>query len=395
MKILVLQEADWLERGPHQHHHLMERLSVCGYEIRAIDYEFLWRKNQKKELISKRETYANVHKAINDGSVTVIRPSIIKLPVLEYLSLITTHGWEIKKQIEDFRPHVVVGFSILSSNIALRFAKRRGIPFVYYVIDECHRLVPQRYFQWLARYIEGKNMRGADKVISINEALREYTVQMGAHQENTEVISAGVDVELFGRADGTSIRKKYHILDDDIVVFFSGLLLDFMGLKEVVSELANSNRPNIKLLILGKGDLRDMLQNIGRESGLADKIIIVDWVPYSEVPNYVAASDICILPAYNNNIMRNIVPIKLYDYMAAGKPVISTNLYGVSKEFGVGNGVSYSKRPHDVLKMVFEMVDEGNIEEEGKKSKRFIQNYTWDNKVKQFEQVLENLIQRK
>ena len=183
MKILVVQESDWIEKGPHQSHHLMERLSKRGHEVRVIDYEILWREHKKKELISKREVFRNVHKVVDEGGVTVIRPSIIKLPVLDYLSLVYTHRKEIERQIEEFKPDVIVGFGILNANIAIRLAKKRGIPFVYYIIDELHRLVPQKYFQWLAKYVESKNMKNADKVISINEGLREYTIRMGAERE--------------------------------------------------------------------------------------------------------------------------------------------------------------------------------------------------------------------
>ena len=392
MRILVVEEADWLERGPHQSHHLMERLSAKGHEIRVVDYEFCWRENKRKELISKREIFTHVHKAIDKGNVTVIRPSIIKLPVLEYLSLVYTHSSEIKRQIEDYRPDVIVGLAILNANIAIRLAKKMSIPFVYYIIDEMFRLVPQKYFRKLARYIESKNMKWADTVLSINEGLREYTIQMGADQENTGVIRAGVDIERFSRVDGRSIREKYDIKDDDVVLFFMGLLLDFMGLKEVALELARSDRPNIKLLILGKGDLWDTLQDIKRESGPDGRIIIVDWVPYKEVPEYLAASDICILPAYKNDIMWNIVPIKMYDYMAAGKPVIASSLYGIMKEFGENNGVLYVDRPEDVLKMAIEMAERNSIEEEGRKARKFVENSSWDSKVKEFEKVLEELI---
>lgn len=392
MRILVVEEADWLERGPHQSHHLMERLSAKGHEIRVVDYEFCWRENKKKKLISKREIFTNVHKAVDKGNVTVIRPSIIKLPVLEYLSLIYTHSSEIKRQIEDYKPDVIVGLAILNANIAIRLAKKRDIPFVYYIIDEMFRLVPQKYFRKLARYIESKNMKCADTVLSINEGLREYTIQMGADREKTGVIRAGVDIERFSRVDGRSIREKYGIKDDDVVLFFMGLLLDFMGLKEVALELARSDRPNIKLLILGKGDLWDTLQDIKRESGRDGRIIIVDWVPYKEVPEYLAASDICILPAYKNDIMWNIVPIKMYDYMAAGKPVIASSLYGIMKEFGENNGILYVDRPEDVLKMAIEMAERNSIEEEGRKARRFVEKCSWDSKVKEFEKVLEELI---
>ena len=41
MRILVVQESDWIVMGPHQSHHLMERLSERGHEVRVIDYEIL------------------------------------------------------------------------------------------------------------------------------------------------------------------------------------------------------------------------------------------------------------------------------------------------------------------------------------------------------------------
>ena len=78
MRILVLHESDWIKKGPHQHHHLMERLSKKGHEIRVIDHEILWKEDNKDELVSKKNYFYKVHKAISDGDITVIRPPIIK-----------------------------------------------------------------------------------------------------------------------------------------------------------------------------------------------------------------------------------------------------------------------------------------------------------------------------
>lgn len=394
MKILVVQESDWIEKGPHQSHHLMERLSKRGHEVRVIDYEILWRERENKEIVSKREVFRNVHKVIDDGGITVIRPPIIKLPVLDYLSLVYTHRKEIKRQIEEFKPDVIVGFGILNASIAIRLAKKKNIPFVYYIIDELHKLVPQKYFQWLAKYIESKNMKNADKVISINEGLREYTVQMGAEREKTEVIRAGVELERFNPADRDTIRRKHGINDEDVVLFFMGWLYSFSGLKEVAMELARASEKhrNIKLLILGKGDLWDTLQDIKKEFGLDSRIITVGWKPYEEVPKYIMASDICLLPAYKNDIMKNIVPIKMYEYMAAGKPVIATSLPGIMKEFGKDKGVIYVDRPEDALKRAVELMEDGSIKEEGRKARKFVEKYSWKNITDEFEGVLEEVV---
>ncbi len=393
MKILVVQESDWLEKGPHQSHHLMERMSVRGHEVRVIDYEIQWREHEKNGLISKREVFTNVHKAIDKGNITVIRPPIIKLPVLDYVSLLYTHKKEIQKQLDEFKPDVIVGFGILNAHIAIKLAKQRGIPFVYYIIDELHRLIPQKCFQGMGRKIESSNMKQADLVLSINEGLRDYTIEMGAKREKTEVIRAGIDFERFNSdLDGSAVREKLGIREDDIVLFFMGWLYDFSGLKEVAMELAREPQEykKIKLMVLGKGDLWDTLQEIRREYKMEDKIIMFDWQPYEEVPKYIAAADICILPAYKNEIMQNIVPIKMYEYMAMGKPVIATRLSGLVKEFGEGNGVIYIERAEEVLLRTNEL-NKSSISKEGLKSLKYVSHNNWNKLILEFERILAGL----
>lgn len=388
MRILVVQESDWIAKGPHQSHHLMERLSKRGHEIRVIDFEIRWRDQEKKNIISNRQVFEGVHKAINDGPVTVIRPPIIKLPALDYLSLIFTHQREIRRQINEFKPDVIVGFGILNANIAFRLARKNGIFSIYYIIDELHRFVPEKAFQALANSIERLNMKNADKVISINEGLREYTIHMGATRGKTEVIRAGVDLERFVSNGREEVRKRYGILDNDIVLFFMGWLYDFSGLKEVALELARCENNHIKLLIVGKGDLWDTLQEIRNNYGLEKKLIIVDWIPYGDVPKYLSASDICILPAHNNDVMRNIVPIKMYEYMAAKKPVIATCIYGIKKEFGDNNGVLYIKKPEEVLRYAINLAEYESCINEGLKARNFVEKLSWNDVVDLFEGIL-------
>jgi glycosyltransferase involved in cell wall biosynthesis len=391
MKILVVQESDWLEKGPHQSHHLMERMSARGHEVRVIDFEIQWKLHEKNGLISKREVFTNVHKAIDEGNITVIRPPIIKLPVMDYMSLLVTHKKEIQKQLDEFQPDVIVGFGILNAHLAIRLAKQRGIPFAYYIIDELHRLIPQKCFQVLGRNVESSNMKQADIVLSINEGLRDYTIQMGAQREKTEVIRAGIDFERFNPdLDGSAVREKLGITEDDIVLFFMGWLYEFSGLKEVALELARNPQryKNIKLLVLGKGDLWDTLQEIKREHHMKDSIITLDWQPYEEVPKYIAAADICILPAYKNEIMQNIVPIKMYEYMAMGKPVIATRLSGLVKEFGEGNGVIYIEGAEEVLRKTIK-VSKSVLAEHGRQAYKFVETNDWGRLTNDFEKSLE------
>jgi glycosyltransferase involved in cell wall biosynthesis len=91
-------------------------------------------------------------------------------------------------------------------------------------------------------------------------------------------------------------------------------------------------------------------------------------------------------------IMLNIVPIKMYEYMAMGKPVIATKLPGVMKEFGEDHGVIYVNRSEDVLKKAVELIESGSVEEHGSRARKFVEKYNWEHIADEFEGLLEEIV---
>lgn len=391
MRILVVQESDWLERGPHQSHHLMERLAQRGHEVRVVDFQIGWMNYYNQGIVSPKRIVPNFSKVTPPG-VTVIRPQIIRLPFLSYISLLVTHRITLEREIRDHRPDIVIGFGLLNARIAVRQCKKQGIPFVYYIIDELHRLVPEEILQPIARYVEQSNDKLSSKIISINEGLREYCERMGADPFKTEVIRAGVDYERFANADGTNIRKRFGFTQKDTIMFFMGWLYDFSGLDEVALEMAKSKNKNLKLLILGRGELWNRLQEIRESEGLQNRLVLEDWKPYSEVPEYLAAADICLLPAKHSKIMENIVPIKMYEYLAAGKVVFATKLSGIHKEFGEGNGVIYINESMESVARAEDLISAGILKSEGLKGQLFVKPNDWTLVTDQFEEMLKEFI---
>jgi glycosyltransferase involved in cell wall biosynthesis len=397
VKILLVQDTDWLLRGPHQQHHLIERLSLKGHEVRVIDYELLWRTQGKKELHSKRQVFNNVSRFYDGANVTLIRPGIIKLPWLDYVSSIFSYRKEIRHQIKDFCPNVIIGFGILSTYLAMTAAQKHNIPFIYYWIDVLHRLIPFKPFHPIAMLLERRTLRQADKVLVINEKLKDYVKELGASPERTQILRAGIDIERFDPVTkGDTIRQHYGLSGKDVVLFFMGWLYQFSGLKEVASQLARIDNPNLRLLIVGEGDAYEALQQIREKHNLKDRIILTGKKPYKEIPSFIAASDVCLLPAYpDEKIMQDIVPIKMYEYMAMKKPVIATRLPGVMKEFGEDNGVVYVDNPEDAVAKATELIQSGKIEELGQKARSFVEKYSWQSITDEFEKILKRTIEEK
>ena len=391
MRILIVQDTDWVRRNPIQHTHLAERLALRGHEVRVIDYEILWREEGKKSLFSRRQVFRS-SRVIEGAAVTVIRPGILKIPVLDYVSMLLTYSREINRQIREFSPDVVIGNDILTTYLAFRAAKKKGIPTIFYIIDVEHRLVPFRFLQPLGKMLEAGNIRNADLVIAINEGLREYTIRMGASPDKTTVLRAGIDSERYHPGiDGGPLRKEYGISQDDTVLFFMGWLYHFSGLKEVAERLSQVENRNIKLLIVGDGDAFDDLKAIRDRNGGSDKVILTGRQPYEAIPGFIAASDICLLPGHNNEVMRDIVPIKMYEYLVMRKPVIATRLPGVMKEFGEGNGLVYVDSPEDVVPKALELVRSHSIEELGLKAEKFVAGNTWHKITDEFEEILQKV----
>jgi glycosyltransferase involved in cell wall biosynthesis len=393
MNILVLQETDWIKRGPHQQHHLMDRMALRGHKIRIIDYDYLWKEDKDKKILTSRKVINGAYKIFTEANITLIRPGMIKIPLLDMASILYFHEKEIKRQIQEFKPDIIIAFGILNAHLGLQQAKKHNIPFVYYLIDHLHSLLPNKFTQTIAKQFEKQTIKHADKIFVINKGLKDYAVEMGGDIDKVSIIPAGVDLEKFNpQVDGSSIKKKYGITKDDILLFFMGWIYDFSGMKEVAESLSITKNEKIKLMIVGEGDLYKPLLKMKNEKKLDGKLILTGKIPFEEVPRHIAAADICLLPAYKNETMMNIVPIKIYEYMAMGKPVIATKLPGIVKEFGEDCGVIYIKIPDDALEEGIKLLKNGRIQEYGTKSWKFVKKFGWDDIVSDFEGKLNKLL---
>jgi glycosyltransferase involved in cell wall biosynthesis len=392
MNILVLQETDWIKRGPHQQHHLMDRMALRGHQIRVIDYEYLWKEDKNRKTITGRKEVNGAYKIFKEANITLITPGMIKVPVLDMVSILYFHEKEIKKQIQEFKPDVIIAFGILNAYLGMQQAKKHDIPFVYYIIDHLHTLLPNKLTRKTAEQFEKQTIKGADKIFVINKGLKDYAVEMSGDINQISIIPAGVDLEKFNpQVDGSPIREKYGIKKDDILLFFMGWIYDFSGMKEVAESLSITDNENIKLMIVGEGDLYKPLLKMKSENNLNDKLILTGKIPFQEIPKHIAAADICLLPAYKNETMMNIVPIKIYEYMAMGKTVIATNLPGIQKEFGLNNGINYIENSSDVLEKSLWLKERNGLESQGEKAYSYVHDLSWDSITDQFENLLSTM----
>jgi len=394
VKILLLQDADWQKKGPHQQHHLMELMSKRDHEIVVIGFNQLW-KEEKFSILSERINNQKVNRFYSGASVHYIRPAFVKIPVLDYISFSISSCIEIRRQMQKFKPDVIIGYSSVISNYwGALFAQRESIPYAYYWVDIVHALSIPKPFIPIAKCIEREIIRKSGIIFTINKGLINSLVELGADPHQIYIVPGGIDFDRFNlsRVDTSGVREKYGISDNDLVLFFMGWIYSFSGLKEIILDMmpVKEKYPHLKLLIVGAGDYYPELKKFVQTNAMEDRVILTGLRPYEEIPGLIGASDICLLPAYNNEIMKDIVPIKMYEYLAMQKPVIATRLPGILSEFGISNGVIYVNTPHDIIAKVLSLSHD-EINESSHKAKNFIENFSWDTIINNFELILNKL----
>ena len=395
LKLLVVQETDWLKRGPHQQHHLFERLTLRGHEIVVVDFEILYTPWPRAALLARKQTWSNVSRALPNAGVRVVRPGTLRLPGIARLLTLFTFYRALQELAATFQPDIFIDYALSTGIPALRVARQHEIPFLMHVIDSLHTLVPNRSLQPFARSVEKRLLRTADRTLFINHELQDYGIALGARQETASTIHTGVDLERFHpRNEPDRLRQEYGFRSDDVVFTFIGWLYEFTGIDAIMQALPELPAA-AKLLIVGVGEAEARLRHLATELGIGMRVVFTGRQPYESIPAFMAAADICLLFSEINQVTRHIVPIKLYEYMASGKPVLASKLPGVMREVPPGNGVIYA-RADTLLSALTKLLAPETRRQEGEQARRFVElNCDWETLTDEFENLLQDTASKK
>ena len=204
----------------------------------------------------------------------------------------------------------------------VRLAKKHRIPVIVEVNEIAgHKRVRKQAFVGQARKREQYVFQNADAIIVVSDFLREELHKLGVDKGKIHVIPNGVDEKEFSPQAVRKIdRGKLGIGGQTVALGFIGWFVGWHNLEllvDVFGDLAAGR--DVALVLIGDGVLKEKLRAIARARGIEDKLVMTGAVPYRQIPAYIAALDVCIIPGSNE--YRS--PIKLFEYMAMAKPVVA------------------------------------------------------------------------
>src|SRR5699024_1290603 len=120
-------------------------------------------------------------------------------------------------------------------------------------------------------------------------------------------------------------------LENSTVLGFVGSITNYEGIEliiDTVEALNNSNEftERFKLLVVGDGQHRAVLQRKVMDQNLSDDIIFTGKVPFETVKDYYSVIDIAPFPRQDKLVCQLVTPIKTYEAMAMGKRVIVSDV---------------------------------------------------------------------
>ncbi|KKG74810.1 glycosyltransferase family 4 protein [Methanosarcina mazei] len=200
------------------------------------------------------------------------------------------------------------------------------------------------------------------------------------------VVPNGVDTSLFKLQD----NAKADLGLKGFIIGYVGVLREWVDFKPVFMALKSMN-PEIRLLIVGKEGYFDENVELAERCGVADKVIFAGMIPYSRVPQYISAMDVCLIPFRKGGISENALPLKLFEYMACEKPVISTELKGVKN--AVKNMVMYANTEEEFTTVFNDLYNNEKLRYEmGVAGRHFVEkNYEWGKVVEKLENILTSI----
>src|ERR1700674_2807025 len=250
----------------------------------------------------------------------------------------------------------------------------------------------------LARWVERHVWQGADLTIAVSDSLRGQLQRCGVDPHHIQVLPNAVDPKLFhGDSNGEALREHLN-LNGHFTVGFVGTFRPWHGVELLLTTFQDLHRiePKTHLLLVGDGPLRSRFEEQVRNAGLEKAVTSAGKITHQDVPTYLAAMDVTVAP-YPALDEFYYSPIKLFEYMAAGRAVVASRVGQVAEILVDGEtGLLFDPGDSaDLLRCLQQVRTDPTLRQElGKRAKAACSGHTWNRNATQVIDWVEPLLNR-
>ncbi|XOB42195.1 MAG: glycosyltransferase family 4 protein [Candidatus Nealsonbacteria bacterium] len=220
------------------------------------------------------------------------------------------------------------------------------------------------------------------KIIVITQKLKDFFVEKGINADKILVASDGVDLEKFNIKDTREkCRRKLNLSLDKKIVLYTGHLYKWKGV-QVLAEASQFLPEDTEIYFVGGTD-RDIKEFKTRNSKL--KIKVMGHKPYSEIPFWLKAADVLVLPnSAKYDISKHWTsPIKLFEYMSSKRPIMASDLPSIREILNENNAFLVKPdSPEELAKEIKSLLKNPSFSAKiSNQAFQDVQDYTWQKRT--------------
>lgn len=204
------------------------------------------------------------------------------------------------------------------------WSSRMGIP----TIAETHAEPDENYQK--KKLYEATKMDSFKALVTISETLAEQYIKAGVPGKKIIVEQDGVDLSVFSSINEKEIEETRAVLLNGrkAVALYAGHLYDYKGIPLILR--AAKKLPEVSFALVGGWDKDiERVRRSAADLGLKN-LELTGFVPNKNIPVYLKAADVLLLPYSGKHHQASTTsPLKLFEYMAAGRPIVATAIENV------------------------------------------------------------------
>ncbi len=248
----------------------------------------------------------------------------------------------------------------------------------------------------IRRSILGRKLSQCDAVVTQTVTLRKHLESLT--DRPVLVVPNGVDPDIFRPDRNTSIRPDLGIGEDDTVVLYVGSFRPWHGLS-MISETARrlGGRENgVVFLLVGHGPHYD--RSVRAAEGI-ESVVFTGSVGPERVPSFIAGADVCVAP-FSSSDFGQIhehgfwwCPVKLFEYMSSGKPVVSMDYPEIRTIVGDAALLAPPDDTGAFVKSIETLLADRDLRQKlGRAGReRCLRDHTWDSRARALHEVYRSL----
>ncbi|MEA1882913.1 MAG: glycosyltransferase family 4 protein [Thermotogota bacterium] len=271
----------------------------------------------------KKQTVADVIE-IPFIDLPIIRPlSFHLISSLYLLKTLSNADFIYVRQLNSFLPLMISKLCNIPS-----FFEIPNDPYIAYQSGSKMR----RFFE---RTMDKLSMALSNKIVVLSEWSKKRLNQLGGVPlSKIVVLPSGTDTDLFRPLEKDACCQKVGLDPSFYYIGFVGTFFVHQGIDVLIdaAPLILEKFPNVRFLLVGDGPMMNSWTDKVNQKGLQDVFIFTGQVPYKKVPEYIGTMDICVAPHFKDSNQAS--PVKIFDYMACGRPIVASDIEVVREIVG-------------------------------------------------------------